>query len=88
MLGLRFVANRLKAQAPCRFASSSPTPAPRTIHAFSYESIAPLFPTTRHLSSSSTLGEVWDAVYTTYPYRLVYPVLLWAGFLYYNLWVP
>jgi hypothetical protein len=37
------------------------------------------------LSGSTTLGEVWDAVYAKYKYRLAYPIILWVGFLYYNL---
>ena len=40
------------------------------------------------LCSSTTLGEIWDAAFVKYKYRMAYPALLWAGFLYYNLWVP
>ncbi|KAJ3395238.1 hypothetical protein HDU84_000005 [Entophlyctis sp. JEL0112] len=81
-LGLRAAA----VVARHRFVSSSA--APRTVGAFSREGLAYLLPKTSHLSANSTLGEVWDAVYTKYPYRLAYPVLLWATFLWYNLWVP
>ncbi|KAJ3006669.1 UNVERIFIED_CONTAM: hypothetical protein HDU68_003957 [Siphonaria sp. JEL0065] len=59
----------------------------KTVGAFSGESIGALLPRVSHLNSSSTLGEVADAVYTKYQYRLIYPVALWAGFLWYNLWV-
>ena len=40
------------------------------------------------LSSSTTLGEVWEGAFVKYKYRAVYPVLLWVGFLWYNLWTP
>ncbi|KAI9339932.1 hypothetical protein BDR26DRAFT_777781, partial [Obelidium mucronatum] len=53
----------------------------------SSESIGALLPRVSHLNAGSTLGEVADAVYYKYQYRLIYPVALWAGFLWYNLWV-
>ncbi|KAJ3191989.1 hypothetical protein HDU82_003348 [Entophlyctis luteolus] len=85
-LGLR-AATAAAAVARRRFLSSSAA-SPRTVGVFSREGLAYLLPKTAHLSANSTLGEVWDAVYTKYPYRLAYPVLLWATFLWYNLWVP
>ncbi|KAI9333097.1 hypothetical protein BDR26DRAFT_868589 [Obelidium mucronatum] len=59
----------------------------KTVGAFSSESIGALLPRVSHLNAGSTLGEVADAVYYKYQYRLIYPVALWAGFLWYNLWV-
>ncbi len=40
------------------------------------------------LSSSTTLGELWEGAFVKYKYRAVYPILLWVGFLWYNLWSP
>ncbi|KAI8609425.1 hypothetical protein BC830DRAFT_1049849, partial [Chytriomyces sp. MP71] len=54
----------------------------------SSESLGALLPNTAGLSLNSTLGEVHERFYAKYQYRLIYPVLLWAGFLWYNLWVP
>ncbi|KAJ3331479.1 hypothetical protein HDU76_003085 [Blyttiomyces sp. JEL0837] len=54
---------------------------------FAPENLAELLPKV-NISGSTTLGEVWDQVYVKYQYRLAYPVLLWAGFLWYNLWNP
>ncbi|KAJ3190743.1 hypothetical protein HK101_008421 [Irineochytrium annulatum] len=39
-------------------------------------------------TSETTLGELWDGLYVKYRYRLAYPIALWVGFLYYNLWNP
>ncbi|KAJ3019787.1 hypothetical protein HKX48_001760 [Thoreauomyces humboldtii] len=40
------------------------------------------------LSGETTLGEVWDKAYVKYRYRLVYPIVAWVGFLYWQLWIP
>ncbi|KAJ3100049.1 hypothetical protein HDU97_002533 [Phlyctochytrium planicorne] len=40
------------------------------------------------LSGETTLGQVWDGLYTNYKYRLAYPIGIWVGFLWYNLWNP
>ncbi|KAJ3117111.1 hypothetical protein HDU96_007900 [Phlyctochytrium bullatum] len=40
------------------------------------------------ITENTTLGELWDGVYVKYKYRLAYPVALWIGFLWYNLWGP
>jgi hypothetical protein len=47
-----------------------------------------VLPNLKGINSSSTLGEVYNRVYTSYPQRLIYPVLGWAGILYYFLWTP
>ncbi|KAJ3211537.1 hypothetical protein HDU67_004440 [Dinochytrium kinnereticum] len=40
------------------------------------------------LSGETTLGQLWEGIYVKYKYRLAYPVGLWVGFLWYNLWQP
>ncbi|KAI8919407.1 hypothetical protein DFJ77DRAFT_424460, partial [Powellomyces hirtus] len=40
------------------------------------------------LTGETTLGEVWEKCYVKYRYRLIYPIGLWVGFLYWKLWVP
>ncbi|KAJ3298594.1 hypothetical protein BCR33DRAFT_716722 [Rhizoclosmatium globosum] len=82
MLGLRSF-RPSAARASARALSTG-----RTVGAFSAESIGALLPKIGHLNANSTLGQVWDAVYVKYQFRLIYPVALWAGFLWYNLWVP
>ncbi|KAI9205700.1 uncharacterized protein BJ171DRAFT_501208 [Polychytrium aggregatum] len=39
-------------------------------------------------TDSTTLGQIWDACYVKYRYRLIYPVIGWIGVLYYFLWIP
>jgi hypothetical protein len=53
-----------------------------TVPVFSYENLKELFPKI-NLSGSTTLGEVWEKAYTKYPYKLAYPIILWAGFVSY-----
>ncbi|KAJ3128256.1 hypothetical protein HK098_004830 [Nowakowskiella sp. JEL0407] len=38
------------------------------------------------LKESTTLGEVYDSLWTRYRYRHVYPIAAWVLFLWYNLW--
>ncbi|KAJ1558900.1 hypothetical protein HK405_012783 [Cladochytrium tenue] len=40
------------------------------------------------VESTTTLGEIYDQVYGKYRYRLAYPVLLYGGYLWWNLWTP
>jgi hypothetical protein len=40
------------------------------------------------LGMNSTLGEVVTVMYTNYPQRSIYPLLAWAGVLYYVFWNP
>jgi hypothetical protein len=40
------------------------------------------------LGCDSTLGEVVNVMYTTYPQRSIYPVLAVAGVMYYLFWSP
>lgn len=47
-----------------------------------------LLPNMSGVSSQTTLGELYSRAYTQYPRRLIYPVLGWAGLLYYTLWTP
>eukprot|EP00842_Homolaphlyctis_polyrhiza_P001640 jgi/Hompol1/2477/HPOL_000096-RA len=45
-------------------------------------------PNFKGVHSGTTLGELYDRAYTKYQYRIMYPVLAWVGFLWYNLWIP
>ena len=44
------------------------------------------FPDVKGVSLDTSLGEVWNRVYTKYRYRLVWPIVGWIGFLYLTLW--
>ncbi|KAI8831024.1 hypothetical protein CcCBS67573_g00974 [Chytriomyces confervae] len=84
MIGLRILQRANTARSigfAARFQST------KTVGAFSSESIGALFPSTAGLSANSTLGEVYERLYTKYEYRLAYPIALWVGFLWYNLWI-
>ncbi|KAI8927900.1 hypothetical protein BC831DRAFT_393210, partial [Entophlyctis helioformis] len=45
-------------------------------------------PNVKGITGETTLGEVYDRVYTKYQYRLLYPIAGWIGFLWYFLWTP
>ncbi|KAJ3041864.1 hypothetical protein HDV00_008568 [Rhizophlyctis rosea] len=36
----------------------------------------------------TTLGQVYDGLWTNYRYRAAWPIVAWVVFLWYNLWVP
>lgn len=40
------------------------------------------------LNSKSTLGEVFDVMWTKYPYKLVYFPVAFSTYLWWNLWTP
>ncbi|KAJ3087539.1 hypothetical protein HK102_010835 [Quaeritorhiza haematococci] len=54
---------------------------------FAPSHLAKFFPQVE-LKGTTTLGEVWDAVFAKYKYRMVYPVLAWVGFCYWAMWTP
>jgi hypothetical protein len=45
-------------------------------------------PKLQGINGNTTLGEVYERLYSKYQYRLIYPIAAWAGFLYYTLWTP
>ncbi|KAJ3293655.1 hypothetical protein HK104_004293 [Borealophlyctis nickersoniae] len=54
---------------------------------FSSANFTKFFPKLK-ITGDTTLGEIWEAGYVKYRYRLVYPIILWATFLWWNLWIP
>ncbi|KAJ3306238.1 hypothetical protein HDV03_000158 [Kappamyces sp. JEL0829] len=49
-------------------------------------SFTSFLPNLKGVSSETTLGEVYERVYTGYRYKLIWPVVGWIGFLYLTLW--
>ncbi|KAI8902837.1 hypothetical protein BC833DRAFT_616364 [Globomyces pollinis-pini] len=47
-----------------------------------------LLPNFQGVNGNTTLGELFTRVYSGYRYRLIWPIVGWAGLCYYFLWTP
>jgi hypothetical protein len=61
---------------------------PNRLVGLRFNSTLKFLPNLQGVNGNTTLGEVYNRVYGKYRYRLVWPILGWIGFLYYNLWFP
>ncbi|KAJ3417377.1 hypothetical protein HDV05_004842 [Chytridiales sp. JEL 0842] len=78
-----FASSLLRRAAPQTLRTAASRRAAST-SVFSKDTFAKYVPQVK-LQGSTTLGEIWDAAFVKYRYRLAYPIAIWVGFLWYNL---